>query len=220
MSRYSLRADVHCCIANGHAAFLDVAADRYFGLPANMEEEFRTFLSTGCLGKTAEQSLAPLIRAGLLEQQDGIATPVCTLAFPPPQISALDSPRSRARVGAIALALISQVSTARDLARRPLKAVLAGHRVRKVRATPMQSPPSSDLITSFLATRRFVGTQDRCLRWSLAMVDFLSKHGSFPQLVLGVKMAPFAAHAWVQHEEVVLNDDVDRVRAYTPILVV
>jgi hypothetical protein len=52
------------------------------------------------------------------------------------------------------------------------------------------------------------------------MVRYLRRHQYFPDLVLGVRMMPFAAHAWVQDGDTVLNDTVDYVSAYTPILVV
>jgi len=40
------------------------------------------------------------------------------------------------------------------------------------------------------------------------------------ELVLAVKLQPFAAHAWVQWQDLVVNDRVDAVRDFTPILVV
>ena len=52
------------------------------------------------------------------------------------------------------------------------------------------------------------------------MVQFLGAEGIHPDWVFGVKTEPFDAHCWVQHGEVVLNDAPDRVRQYSPILVV
>ena len=37
--------------------------------------------------------------------------------------------------------------------------------------------------------------------------------------VFAVKGAPFAAHCWIQLGDIVLNDSVENVRAYTPIMV-
>ena len=39
-------------------------------------------------------------------------------------------------------------------------------------------------------------------------------------LVFAVMTRPFAAHCWVQLDETVLNDRLDHVRKFTPILVV
>jgi hypothetical protein len=54
----------------------------------------------------------------------------------------------------------------------------------------------------------------------LALVDFLAYLHFYPDLVIGVRLAPFSFHAWVQFGDIVLNDEVDTVRPYTPILVV
>ncbi|RYM07421.1 lasso peptide biosynthesis B2 protein [Sphingobium cupriresistens] len=40
-----------------------------------------------------------------------------------------------------------------------------------------------------------------------------------PDVVLGVQLGPFSAHCWVQHEDRLVNDRVDMVRTFTPILV-
>jgi hypothetical protein len=43
--------------------------------------------------------------------------------------------------------------------------------------------------------------------------------GIRPDVVLGVQLGPFSAHCWVQHEDRLVNDRVDMVRTFTPILV-
>jgi hypothetical protein len=35
-----------------------------------------------------------------------------------------------------------------------------------------------------------------------------------------VKLEPFGAHCWIQDDDTVLNDTVEVVRQYTPVLVV
>jgi hypothetical protein len=59
-----------------------------------------------------------------------------------------------------------------------------------------------------------------CLYDSLALVEFLAHYRLFPQWVFGVMAEPFAAHCWVQQDDRVLNDSVDYVRGFTPIMVV
>jgi hypothetical protein len=39
-------------------------------------------------------------------------------------------------------------------------------------------------------------------------------------LVIGVKLAPFRAHAWVQWRDLLVNEQADVTRLFTPILVV
>jgi hypothetical protein len=64
-----------------------------------------------------------------------------------------------------------------------------------------------------------VSTQDQCVRSSIALIRFLNRFGYRPHLVIGVRMHPFRAHAWVQHGAVVLTGGLDDVLAFTPILV-
>ena len=45
-----------------------------------------------------------------------------------------------------------------------------------------------------------------CLQRSAATACLLKKHGFPAQLVIGVQQMPFAAHAWVELDGLVLND--------------
>jgi hypothetical protein len=45
-----------------------------------------------------------------------------------------------------------------------------------------------------------------CLQRSAATACLLKKHGFLAQLVIGVQQLPFAAHAWVELDGVVVND--------------
>ncbi len=66
----------------------------------------------------------------------------------------------------------------------------------------------------------FYSAEDACLRNSLTMLEFLAKYGIYPTCVFGVKMEPFAAHAWLQHGPVVLTDPVEHIKTFTPIMLV
>ena len=50
------------------------------------------------------------------------------------------------------------------------------------------------------------------------MAHMLFQEGIGAQIVFGVTM-PFAAHCWVQQGDVVLNDALDRVLRFRPIMV-
>jgi hypothetical protein len=77
-----------------------------------------------------------------------------------------------------------------------------------------------DLVVCFRRIRPFVYTaREACLFDSLALIYFLARFDLFPTWVIGVKTRPFAAHSWVQHDALVLNDLPETVRAFTPILV-
>jgi hypothetical protein len=51
------------------------------------------------------------------------------------------------------------------------------------------------------------------------MLYFLLREGFQPQWVIGVRSSPsFMAHSWIQHGGTVLNDSIDHVSVYTPIM--
>lgn len=96
---------------------------------------------------------------------------------------------------------------------------------RRARA---MAPPSSESLESmwpametFERLRPLVFTsRSQCLLDSLALVRFLGLDGFMPRWVIGVRLAPFAAHSWVQCGPVVLNDQHEFVRQFRPILAV
>jgi hypothetical protein len=61
-------------------------------------------------------------------------------------------------------------------------------------------------------------SRDRCLPQSIAITRHLRRRSIPAILVLGVSGRPFAAHSWVQVEDMVINDTVDHASRFTPIL--
>lgn len=57
-----------------------------------------------------------------------------------------------------------------------------------------------------------------CLFDSLALLECFARHRLFPDWVFGIQAEPFEAHCWLQHKDIVLNDLVERVRNYVPIM--
>jgi hypothetical protein len=79
--------------------------------------------------------------------------------------------------------------------------------------------PLADLVHVFLLLRPLYPRPYLCLFDSLGLLHFLAQFRHFPRWIFGVKLEPFAAHCWVQSGDTVLNDTVEVVRQYTPILV-
>lgn len=77
-----------------------------------------------------------------------------------------------------------------------------------------------DLAAQFARTARLTQAHDRCLPRSLALARHALARGWPVDLVMGVHLRPFAAHCWVQAGTDLLNDRLDNVRPFTPILVV
>ena len=60
----------------------------------------------------------------------------------------------------------------------------------------------------------------KCLVRSFVLLRFLQRSGLNARWVFGVRTWPFAAHCWLQLEDTVLDDLVERLAAYEPILAV
>jgi hypothetical protein len=77
----------------------------------------------------------------------------------------------------------------------------------------------SEVIGEFCWIRAFsYSASNRCLFDSLVLAYFLRSHGVRCMFVMGVKSSPFAAHAWVQLNDQVLNSTPEFVRSFTPIV--
>ena len=111
---------------------------------------------------------------------------------------------------------------------RPIQSIVDTVRDRKARHNATRDPPQPadpvrlrSLVTAFARLRPiFYTLRCACLLDSLTLLHFLGAEGIHPDWVFGVKTEPFDAHCWVQQGELLLNDIPDRVRQYSPILVV
>ncbi len=66
----------------------------------------------------------------------------------------------------------------------------------------------------------WVPGQGQCLYRAYLLRAFLASRGRGATWVFGVRTWPFSAHCWLQVGDVLLDDDLDRVALYTPILAV
>lgn len=57
-----------------------------------------------------------------------------------------------------------------------------------------------------------------CTIDALIVIEFFARHDLYPDWVFGVQANPLQAHCWVQQDDVVINDAVDVVSQYTPIM--
>jgi Transglutaminase-like superfamily len=77
---------------------------------------------------------------------------------------------------------------------------------------------ASRLVAAFKVLRPLYPRPYLCLFESLALLEFLASYNCFPQVVFGVVADPFQAHCWLQKGSSILNDDLERVGRYRPIL--
>lgn len=219
----TLREDLFFCLTDRCAIFLDLNANRYFGLTGSADLAFRRIITGDVLDSRLEQALEPLRSKGLLLQTDAEPNPATRIS--PPDIASVTASLSPARArrspALAAMAISLRTWVAIEMRLLGLKAMIHKRRARKCAGRSRGGAAMSveRIAGAHLRADELVGGANRCLIRSLALVDHLARHGHFPQLVIGVRTGGFSAHCWIQQETMVLNDEVDRVRLFTPIFV-
>lgn len=220
MQSLCLRPGISFGRVQGQLVFLDVERDRYFGLGGEAAQLF-----SACCG-TAGRDLDPeeraqLLATGLVEEAERGARPTAACAEIP-LTSLFELPGERPRPSFLAAVEIAGrlIPIRRALARTGIARRLRRIEAMKARLLPArrQADPIP-LARRFNAARPLVPVAPSCLSDSLACLEFLLSRGASAELVFAVKLSPFAAHAWVQTHDLILNDQVDYVGEYTPVLV-
>jgi hypothetical protein len=212
MAGLALQPHVGFGLVAGRPIFLDLRRDRYFALDRGAEQGF---LEAAQAGPTSRPFLDRLLATGLFRAEDSPA-PILPASILPAQASLLDLPRGHAGIGGVLRAYASTARANRRLAREPLLAVLSSGPATEADAQATEAV--ARISQSFLAARSLVPIAPRCLPDSLALREWLHQAGVRPALIFGVRLDPFGAHCWLQSGATVLNDAVDRVGAFTPVL--
>lgn len=215
---YMLRPGLSYCETSGRLVFLDAEADRYFCLAADAEDAFRDFAS----GRAAVCLPVPLRDTGLL-----VETPLPRLPRPcehrtPPAFSMLDTGASSGSIILLATAMIRLRLVQRALRRGRLRRLLERLRAEKSlldNRVPWTTETLQTLACDFERTARLTRSHDQCLARSITLAQLAFSRALPVDLIIGVRLHPFAAHSWVQSGGDLLNDRVDSARTFTPILV-
>lgn len=165
---------------------------------------------------------AELIARGLLttsRNASKIFLPPATTAPETSLLPVIDEPPriSVARVTSF-LAICSSVALRLKL--RPFQHSLEHFAQRKLRTAPDSNlERARELTRTFLHLRPLAyAARNRCLLDSLALAEFLARHGIRATCVFGVRANPFEAHCWLQIGSHVVNETPEMARRYVPIL--
>ncbi len=212
--RLFLPPAIHAVAIDDDIVFLDVAADAYFCLAGAAQAI--VLGADGAVDALDPRAVAPLVEAGLLSKVGGAARrigPTAASAGLSPKGGA-PSPRRLAR------ALRANLAAARAIEVLSFEALLdlAG------RTQPAGALAAAGAVQAEAARFRrlapWLPKGGVCLMRSLQMLLYLRAYGLRPAWVFGVRTWPFEAHCWLQAGEVVLDDHLDHVRAFSPILTV
>lgn len=223
---FCIREHLHYCQVGGRVVLMDLRRDSYFLLQKDLES---IFLAQANGLETRPADREKLVALDLLADVGCERQPAGEGSVLPPTRSAIEE---MASTGTTRAAIVTEVvwivlSTKRSLAAKSIAAVIDDYRLPPQRAAeprPLVSTPADDkrLIDAshdYTAARRFVPVKPSCLLDTLALRTFLARRRLTASIVFGVSPDPFAAHAWLQSGDLVLNETVSYARMHTPILV-
>lgn len=217
---YGLRPSLYHVWLREDVIFLDLFHDRYFALPQEVRPLFKRVIEEGV---DDEDGLAILTRAlgadalrqidhGIPDHKAGHLQPVRRLVG---ETHALDP-------GAALRAIRYRCQTGLWLRFASLEAIMA--RLQKHKAGLIAEVEKNDAAGSIALAFQKIGPlfpmEDRCLSTSISLTMALFDAQVPATFVIGVRAGPFAAHCWVQHRDVLINDDLEKVRTFSPILVI
>jgi hypothetical protein len=208
---YRLAPNLHYSFVDDQAVMLDVNRDRYSLLGHHATRGLRDWHDR----QASPEAMERLRALGILEP--GISEPAAA-TLPPVMRSALELDRRNTRSPSFSVATAFLIRSLLGLRLRGLASTLGEARGR----TGAGIPNPEDLVgfaQAFARHRSRLPLRHICLPDSLALHHFLFGRGLKASVVIGVRLNPFAAHCWVQAEDLVLNDSCDGVSRFTPIMI-
>lgn len=211
-SAWRFASHVHATLSGADLVLLDVRRDAYFCLP-DVGPDLVLAGSAAALPEAvrAELQAGGLLAPGVATAPDRAALAVADDLFDQP----FPRPTARERLDFVtALAAMTVVYRG-----RPFEHLLRRATARKARGGPR---PGADLRRRSLVFRRLLPwspVQGACLFQAALLLEYLGQAGLSADWVFGVQTWPFRAHCWLQAGPTVLNDTVDRVAGFSPILV-
>lgn len=215
VTHLTIREGLSFCRVADRFVFLDLPRDRYFCLSPEADRAFGEVVAGS---SPTGRSLIPTSILRTACRGDPPITPVAILR---PRLSLLDQGGS-APMTAVSGMLARRLACRTWLRILPLAAILRRLERLKAQIPASSAPPEvvERVATSYRRAALIASPHDLCLADSIAVAGALYAAGVRCDLVMAVKLRPFQAHCWVQVGDTVVNDDLDAVRLFTPILIV
>ena len=209
---------VHAVRVDDDIVFLDVAADSY--LCWSDADNLALSGDRRRLTICDQSTLAELEAAGLVSGEEGLQIPS---HIPPDAVADLwpdrNSPASRGDAWDF---LQASCDAALIYPHRTFADLVAFGAARGPNASPDNQPGSKmlSLVEGFHRWANWTPAPAKCLIRSFMLLRHLRRHGLDARWVFAVRTWPFEAHCWLQAGATVLDDALDRLVAYHPILAV
>jgi hypothetical protein len=235
VGRYLLARHVFVCLSGEQAILLDLHRDQYLAL----SDESSRLLGHAVVDwpiapsgpvstqQDVDAAVAELSARGLITLDPVRGKPAAMIEYlhptgtliPRAQLFADSHGRqASSRASRLAWMAIAAVQARLWLRLRNIEWIVNNLSRTEVRS-PLDESAARNHVALFYAARPFLfSSRSACLFDSLALLLFLRRIGVYPEWIFGVRTGPFAAHCWLQSGHIVLNDTVENVRSYTPIM--
>jgi len=234
-SQFFIPRDVYLCRTDDGAIFMDLNSGKYFGLDLNQTDSLLPWIAGSphrgdSFRHDADDGHAiasDLSQRGLLTQSNELGRLLHI-----PQLKHTSAvpfrgtlvPRPAIATHHVINFAYACMRTRFDLKLRPLACTVRRISARKAHERQDLIQDTSQLLLLVRVFRYLTPlcytARGACLFDSLALVEFLAKYNTYPTWVIAVRTRPFEAHSWVQHNELVLNERLERVEEFVPIMTV
>lgn len=217
-SSWALAPSVHAVMIGRDLVFLDVAGDRYACLPEANAVQLKLAREV----KVDDPALAEALCAnGLLVRH--LQPPLIAGVAPParPTRSALPWSVEAVRWRDAAAVTAATVDLAYRYRGRPFVEIIQTARGRKLRPRALSGDTSLEAVVgAFHRWVPYAPVSGKCLLRSFMLLRLLQRCGHDAVWVFGVATWPFQAHCWLQRGDTVLDDTVERLAPFHPIVAI
>jgi hypothetical protein len=217
---YRLAPTVRACRTEADdLIFLDLAHDRYIAPKDAAREALLKRLDGPGIGP--DPALAPLDARGLLifepDSLDRLHITLRGIAATTP--AEIEKTSEDFPVRDLAHLAWARFRCSWELRRHGMRALQRASDSNRGNATGTAALGLVAVAARLVRARSLLPLQHSCLLDSLTLRTVLDRQGFRSEIVVGVQGRPFKAHCWVEADGLVLNDDPDALRRFTPILV-
>ncbi|WP_374572352.1 lasso peptide biosynthesis B2 protein [Phenylobacterium sp.] len=208
---------VHLAEVGSDLVVLDLPTGDYVCLPDLAAVAVR--LACGSFEPADREIGEALVEANLFEVSTGPADPRADTIEIPTRTLLAEAP---APLSAKALVLMARalVVVALHFWGRRMRHLVRFAEEARIPAPNPDRQACAVRVSEFQRLLPWIPFQGECLYRCFLLLAFLRADGFDAHWVFGVSTWPFQAHCWLQAGDEVLDDACERVRAFTPILVV
>jgi hypothetical protein len=218
---YRFREGLHGVDVGGRAILLDLMADRYFAGKPRLNAALVEFLACDGGAGISDQTIQILSDACLIVKRDKLPTLHSSgCAVRPCHDLDIRASHSIAPILLGKAAILQFAYNAFPSRRRLSRVVLDVQRARSRITSPAAAEEDRYRLIAgcFERLEPIFPPANRCLQRTASFLALCHMLGCRPTFVVGVQASPFSAHCWVQDGDRVINDRLENVAPYVPIL--